>query len=110
MQVDSLPKKMILGVALAYIFLMVILPFVNVFIQVGLQAVVRTHHKLMCLAAAVQQAAGLARFCSSLHALRHTASVTKPMTADVLMKVAENNQVLAVKTQNQQKSLTAIAL
>lgn len=34
-QVDSLPKKIILGVALAYIFLMVILPFVNVFIQVG---------------------------------------------------------------------------
>jgi sulfate/thiosulfate transport system permease protein len=32
-QVDSLPKRLLLGVALAYIVLMVILPFVNVFIQ-----------------------------------------------------------------------------
>jgi hypothetical protein len=33
-QVDTLPKKIILGVALAYILLTVILPFINVFIQV----------------------------------------------------------------------------
>lgn len=30
-----MPKKILLGVALAYIGLVVILPFVNVFIQVG---------------------------------------------------------------------------
>lgn len=35
LQVDTPTKKLLLGVALAYIGLVVILPFVNVFIQVG---------------------------------------------------------------------------
>ena len=33
-QVDTTTKKVLLGVAIAYIGLLVILPFVNVFIQV----------------------------------------------------------------------------
>jgi hypothetical protein len=35
LQVDNLPKKLLLGVAVAYIALVVILPFLNVFLQVG---------------------------------------------------------------------------
>ena len=34
LQVDSLPKKLLLGVAVTYIALVVILPFLNVFLQV----------------------------------------------------------------------------